>query len=122
MEILEKSISEKVDLAIAKIALLCNQINRKTEMCCFFEDVAHCSYITVSLYKTKKEYNSTPIKFQESYNIVVKTNHLIGEDTQNRLNNLNRVVEYLEDVLKSKEISYDSLYKETSEIVTAYYI
>ena len=120
MEILEKSISEKVDLAIAKIALLCNQINRKTEMCCFFEDVAHCSFITVRLHKTKKEYNSTPIKFEESYNSVGRI--LIGEDTQNRLNNLNRVVEYLEDVLKSKEISYDYLYKETSEIVTGYYI
>ena len=122
MEILEKSISEKVDLAIVKIALLCNQINRKTEMCCFFEDVAHCSFITVRLHETKKKYNSIPIKFEQSYNIVGKSNHLIGEDTQNRLNNLNRVVEYLEDVLKSKEISYDYLYKETSEIVTGYYI
>ena len=51
------SLADKIELEIAKIFFLANQINRKTEMCCFANDVAHCNYVEIKLHKTALKSN-----------------------------------------------------------------
>jgi hypothetical protein len=113
MEKQEKTITQQVDEALIKIVVLVNKINRNTEMCCFYEDVAHCGFIEIRLYNTKKEYNSTPVKFQEHYD---------GPDTQKRLKRLNELVSFLEKTLEEKEIDFSELCENTTEVVESYSI
>jgi hypothetical protein len=109
--------TKEIDLGIAKILVLCNLINRKTELCCFVNDTAHCRYIEVKLYKDVKSYAGTPIEFKLRYD-----DDNYRKDDKNRLEEANRCVEFLERTLKNKNIDYSMLHPIKEYVITQYEI
>jgi hypothetical protein len=98
---MEINYTQEIDLGLAKILTLSNIINRKTDMCCFTNDVAHCSFIEIKLYKTKKEYNKIPAIFKINYD-----EGEYDKDSKGRLDEINRCVDFLEQTLKEKTVPY----------------
>lgn len=116
----ELTITQQIDLGLAKILVLANLINRKTEMCCFSEDTAHCGYIEIKLTESKINYSKSPAIFKIKYE--VSEEHSWLKDNQNRLDDLERCIEFLENVLKDKKIDYSVCYAVTKKIITSYEI
>lgn len=116
----ELSISQKVDLGIGKILFLGNQINRKTDACCFIDDSGHVCSLKLRIHKTKKNYNSTPIVYELDYE--VSERYSWKKDSEERLYRINRCVEFLENTLKEKKIDYSIIYAVEEYIVTSYEI
>ena len=114
------SLADEIELEIAKIFFLANQINRKTEMCCFANDTAHCGYIEIKLHTTKQDYNGVPVVFELRYDISGK--HYWHVDTQERLDNAKKCVEFLEQTLKDRMINYSILNALKEYIITSYEI
>jgi len=114
------SLSDEIELEIAKIFFLANQINRKTEMCCFAYDTAHCGYIDIKLHKTKQDYNGIPVVFKLSYDISGKYSWDV--DTQERLDNAKKCVEFLEQTLNDRMIKYSILNALKEYVITSYKI
>lgn len=114
------SLSDEIELEIAKIFFLANQINRKTEMCCFAHDTAHCGYIEIKLHATKKDYNGAPVVFELKYDNSGKHDWYI--DTQERLDNAKKCVEFLEQTLKDRMINYSILNALKEYVITSYEI
>lgn len=116
----ELELPQQIELEIAKIAFLSNQINRKTKMCCFFNDTAHCELIEVRLHQTKKNYASTPVLFKMSYENSPKYDWI--QDSESRLNELKRCVEFLEITLKDQKINYSLIEAVKEYVITSYEI
>jgi len=114
------SLSDEIELEIAKIFFLANQINRKTEMCCFAHDTAHCGYIEIKLHPTKQDYNGVPVVFELKYDNSGKYDWYI--DTQERLDNSKKCVEFLEQTLKDRMINYSILNAFKEYVITSYEI
>jgi hypothetical protein len=114
------TLSQKIELGIAKIFFLANQINRKTDICVFTTDTAHCSYIELRIVRSKSEYDKDPIIFSVHYtNEFSKFN---GEDTLERLKEIEKCITALEDILKDKKIDYSLFYAVREYIITSYQI
>lgn len=105
--------TKEIDFGLAKILVLCNILNRKTELCCFVNDVAHCRYIEVRVYKDVKSFNGTPIEFEVHYE---------NRDSEYLLKEINRCVEYLEKLLKKREIDLSVLTPIKEYVITSYEI
>ena len=116
----ELKITQQIDLALAKVLVLANLINRKTEMCCFAEDTAHCEYIEIRLYDRKDNYNGVPAKLQIRYKVDSELDWM--QDNQSRLEECERGIEFLENVLNDKKIDYSDLYAVTERVITSYEI
>lgn len=116
----ESKLTQKIDLGLAKILVLANIINRKTDMCCFSEDVAHCEQIEIKLTESKINYTKTPVTFKVSYSI--DKNYSWNTDSENRLKDCERCIEFLENTLTEKNIDYSQLYAVTEKIITSYEI
>lgn len=114
----EPTIEEQVDLAIAKIAVLCNQINRKTEICAFFKDNAHVSKIEVSVRQSKKHYEGTPAEFEINYN--AEGSPFNSKDDKYTLKRCNECIESLEAILTDKKVDF-SMFEAVREYVIARY-
>jgi len=114
------SLSDEIELEIAKIFFLANQINRKTEMCCFAYDTAHCGYIEINLQKTKQDYKGVPVVFKLSYDI--SGNLDWNGDTQERLDNAKKCVEFLEQTLNDRMINYSILNALKEYVIKSYEI
>jgi len=98
------SLSEKIDLGIAEIFFLANQINRKTDMCCFCHDMGHIQKIELKITKSKEEYNDQPAIFELSYDVSEK--YRCDIDSDKRLMEIDRCKSFLIKTLKEKEIAY----------------
>ena len=114
------SLSEKIDLGLAKIMFLGNQINRKTKMCCFVNDVAHCEYLEIKLLPTKQKYNDVPVAFEVKYATSGKYDFYV--DSKDRLDNIERCISVLEEVLKKEQINYDLFHAVKKYVVDFYEI
>jgi hypothetical protein len=114
------SLSQQIELEIAKIFFLSNQINRKTKLCCFVNDTAHCGYIEVKLHSGKDKYTETPVMFKLDYEI--NEEYSWKTDSKDRLNECNRCVEFLEKTLKDEKIDYNFLYAVKEYVITSYEI
>ncbi len=114
------SLSDEIELEIAKIFFLANQINRKTEMCCFAYDTAHCGIIEIKLHTTKQDYKGVPVVFELSYDISGKYSWYV--DTQERLDNAKKCVEFLEQTLNNRMINYSILNALKEYVITSYKI
>ena len=114
------SLADKIELEIAKIFFLANQINRKTEMCCFANDVAHCNYVEIKLHKTKKDYNGVAVVFKLKYDVSGEYEWNI--DSQERLDKAKKCVEFLEKTLNDLKIDYSIVYAVKEYVVTSYEI
>lgn len=112
------SISQIMELEITKIFFLANQINRKTEMCCFANDVAHCHYVEIRLHKSKKDTYSTPIFFKLDYEI--DKQYSWKYDSEQRVDNAKKCVEFLEKTLKENNIDYSLLTSVKEYVITHY--
>ncbi len=116
----EFTITEKIDLNIAKIFFLANQINRKTEMCCFANDHGHVSSIEIRLFETKKDWSKEPITFELSYECNEEFEW--RRDSSERFDESERCVSFLEQTLKAKGIVYNMLNPFKEYIVTRFEI
>lgn len=114
------SLSQQIDLEIAKIFFLSNQINRKTKLCCFVNDTAHCGYIEVKLHTSKDKYADTPVLFKLDYQTDTKYDWQV--DSKDRLDECERCVEFLEKTLKDEKIDYSLLYAVKEYVITSYEI
>lgn len=110
-------IIKEIDLGISKIMTLANLINRKTDMCCFIEDMGHIEKLTIRIHKTKKDYLSTSINLTVSYD-----DGKYYKDGQERLNHVSECIESLEEILKTKQIDYSNFYPVLKEVVDYYTI
>jgi len=108
-----EKLTQEIDLGLAKILVLSNMINRKTDFCCFVNDTAHCRYIEVKLYKDIKSYNGIPTSFKVFYD---------ETDNKNRLDDINRCIEFLEMTLKDKYIYHSALHAIKEYVITSYEI
>jgi hypothetical protein len=116
-EIMKKDYTKEIDLGLAKILALANLINRKTELCCFANDVAHCRYLEIKLHKDIKSYLEPPVRFKVSYDELKYSN-----DGEERLQEVNRCVGFLEQTLKDKNIDFSMLDKVMVEVIESYLI
>lgn len=114
------SLSQQIELGIAKIFFLSNQINRKTKLCCFVNDTAHCGYIEVKLHSGKDRYTETPVMFKLDYEINEEYSWKI--DSKDRLDECERCVEFLEKTLKDEKIDYSLIYAVKEYVITSYEI
>ena len=114
------SLSQQIELGIAKIFFLSNQINRKTKLCCFVNDTAHCGYIEVKLHTGKDKYTETPVLFKLDYEI--DSNYSWKIDSKDRLDECERCVKFLEKTLKKEKIDYSLLYAVKEYVITSYEI
>lgn len=113
------TLEQKVDIAIGKIFLLCNQINRKTDFCVFIDDSGHIESIRIRLSESKMKYNEKQILFECYYSNSGKWAHN-GKDSDERLKRLEDFVSTLEVILKERKIDY-SLFIPVYERVLSYY-
>lgn len=109
--------TKEIDLGLAKILVISNLLNRKTELCCFVHDVAHCRVIEVRLFKDVKSYNKTPVTFSMRYD-----EGKYNKDNKDRLDAINRCVEFLENTLKEKKVDYGVLHQIKEYVTIAYEI
>jgi len=117
---MSNELTKEIDFGLAKIMVLCNIINRKTEMCCFVDDSGHIEKLTIRLFDKKQNYTGTPVSFETSYQ--VSEEYTFYVDGIERLNEINRCVEFLENTLKSKSIQYDMLHQVKEYVTIAYEI
>lgn len=111
-------LKKQIDTLLAKSLILANYINRNTEMCCFIDDVAHCGWLEFRLLENKKNYESPPIKKTIYYEIAGE----FSKDSEDRKEQLEEWVLFLEETLKNKKIDFSGLYAETREIIDYYTI
>lgn len=116
----EVDYTKEIDFGIAKILVLANIINRKTELCCFCSDVAHIRKIEIKLHKDVKSYLKEPITFEISYDIDEQYSWRC--DSSDRLEEINRCVEFLEKTLKDKKIDYSMIHAVKEYVITSYEI
>lgn len=109
-------LKKRIDILLSKAVTLALFINRNTDMCCFIDDMAHCSHIEFRLHEKKSEYNSVSVRFKYHYEI----DSAIYKDSESRELDLIEFVEFLENALKDKKIDYSDLYAETKEIIDYY--
>jgi len=107
-----ENLTKQIDLGLAKILVLCNQINRKTELCCFVNDTAHCRYIEIKLFEDVNSYMKEPIEFKIRYD----------KDGKYMTTEINRCIEFLEDTVKNKQIDYSTIHAIKEYVITSYKI
>lgn len=113
-------LTQDVDLGLAKILVLANLINRKTELCCFISDSGRVRSLSIRMYPNIKQYNGAPISFDVSYDTSEK--YKFDIDTNERLSEINRCIEFLENCLKERKIDYSFLDPIKKYVVTSYAI
>ena len=116
----QEQLTREIDLGLAKIMCLAMLINRKTELCCFVNDSGHVRSMDIKLYPTVKNYNGTPVSFEVKYDASGDPYWYV--DSDERLQEINRCIEFLETCLKDRSINYDMLNKVKEYVITAYEI
>ncbi len=113
-------VEQQIDIAISKIAFLCNQINRKTNICVYFNDSGHVNKIEVRILPSKDLYNGIPAEFVCYYNAEGSKFRKVND--MECLQRLNSFVTDLEQILNDKKIDYSIFDPIKEYIITRYEI
>lgn len=100
-----KELSEKTDLAIAKVFYLSLLINRHSKRCVFLDMQGHVSTIILRILESKKDYNFMPVKTEFNYDN--SKEYTWNIDSKERLSNINDITELLEKICVEDKIPYD---------------
>lgn len=100
-----KELSEKIDLAIAKVFYLSLLINRYSKRCVFLDMQGHVSTISLRILESKKNYNYMPVRTELKYDN--SKEYTWNIDSNKRLSSINDVIELLENICVEDKIPYD---------------
>lgn len=108
-----------VERGIVNISMLCMLINRRTDRCVFFSDVAKDEYIEVSIRRSKiKHKKNDVVEFIIHYGRSATTPWIL--DDQDSIDRINECVEYLKNILIHDDIDFSSLTKNYETVLTRY--
>jgi len=110
--------TKDIERGIVNISMLCMLINRRTDRCVFFHDMANCEHIEVSIRRSKKEHEKDIVEFRIYYDRSSKLSWVV--DGIDRLERINECIEYLQNILIHEKIDFSSLTKNYETVPTGY--